>query len=454
MIQEIKLPEVAENVHSVVLVDIRVKQGDKIEKDQIIFSVETDKATIEIPSSFAGLIKEIKSNSGDTVDVGAVVMLIETEAEAEVVADTKVSTEKENTDTKNNPIEKNEEQVTEKRRIEQFDKLTVSLAEIKEAEVTSEKEVKEISEKEKSVVTDVIKKEVPASPSVRKLAREIGVNIYEVIGTGPAGRISEIDVKQHAKNIIIQQQESLISSIDIALPDFSKWGEIEKKPMSRVREITAQKMLHSWQTIPHVFQFENADITNLESFRKKHEVHAEKKGGKLTMTTLLVKLMAEALKHFPMFNVSVDMNNKELIHKKYIHIGIAVDTDRGLLVPVIKNADKKSIIEIAVELTELAGKTRDKKITPDEMEGGTFTISNLGGIGGSNFTPIIYSPQVAILGVSKASMQAVWFEKKFKPRLILPLTLSYDHRAIDGADAARLMNWLCEVMDNPLEILL
>ena len=426
MIQEIKLPEIAENVHSVVLVDIRVKQGDKIDKDQIIFDVETDKAAIEVPSEFDGVVKEIKVNIGDSIQVGAVVMIIET--------DTKASAEQIEikTGNKTTSIEKSKENVDEKQEVE----------------------VKETIVKEKTTVTNEIKKEVPASPSVRKLAREIGVNIYDVVGTGTASRITEDDVKLHAKKIITEKLINSKYNIDVVLPDFSKWGEIERKSMSRVREITAQNLLQSWQTIPHVYQFANADITNLEAFRKKEGMQAEKKGGKLTMTALLVKLIAEALKHFPMFNVSVDMKNKELIYKKYINIGIAVDTERGLLVPVIKDADKKSIIDIAVELTELAAKTRDKKISPDNLEGGNFTISNLGGIGGSNFAPIVYAPQVAILGVLKATIQPVWKENKFESRLILPLSLSYDHRAIDGADGARFINWLCEVIDNPMEILL
>ena len=422
MIKEIKLPEIAENVHVVTLVDLRVSAGDKIEKDQPVFDVETDKAAVEIPSPFSGIVKEIYFKVGDQINVGDVILTMETDVEESA-----------------NSAGNKEILHPEKK---------------EEPEIKSEKQTIKTPDILKTASTVVPKKEVPASPSVRMLARELGVNIYEVPGSGKDNRILDEDVKNYAKKIITERSSVFQAGVEIELPDFTKWGEIEKKPMSRVRELTAQNMSMAWRNIPHVFQFGKADISSLEDFRKKYSAMVEKKGGKMTMTALLVKLVSVALKQFPAFNASIDLKNNEIIYKKYIHIGIAVDTDRGLLVPVIKDADKKSIIDISVELTELAKKTRDKKISPDELDGGTFTISNLGGIGGTSFTPIVYSPQVAILGVSKAAMEQVWSDNKFKPKLMMPLTLSYDHRAIDGADGARFLTWLCEVIEFPLEILL
>ncbi len=220
--------------------------------------------------------------------------------------------------------------------------------------------------------------------------------------------------------------------------------------MDNIRKITAKTMAESWQSIPHVFQFDKADVTELESFRKKYSKLVEKEGAKLTFTAILLKLTAEALKAFPRFNASLDMKNEEIVYKEYINIGVAVDTERGLLVPVIRDADKKSITELSIELNELAEKARNKKIMPDALQGGNFAISNLGGIGGTNFTPIVYRPNVAILGVSRSQMEPVYIDGEFQPRMMLPLSLSYDHRIIDGADGARFLRWLCEAMENPL----
>jgi pyruvate dehydrogenase E2 component (dihydrolipoamide acetyltransferase) len=223
--------------------------------------------------------------------------------------------------------------------------------------------------------------------------------------------------------------------------------------MSQVRKITARNMVHSWQTIPHVNQFDKSDITELEQFRKQYGKSAEKAGGKLTITAILLKVTAAALKKFPKFNASLDMQNQEIIYKRYIHIGVAVDTDRGLLVPVIRGVDQKSLLDLAVELTAVAQKARDKKLTPDDLQGGNFSISNLGGIGGTNFTPIVYPPQVAVLGIAWASTEAIFIDGEFKPRLILPLSVSYDHRIIDGAEGARFLRWICAVLENPYTLL-
>jgi pyruvate dehydrogenase E2 component (dihydrolipoamide acetyltransferase) len=280
------------------------------------------------------------------------------------------------------------------------------------------------------------------------------VDIYQVEGTGPGNRILIDDVKAFAREKISGRESMGMGGMGIALPDFSKWGETERKPLSKVREITAENTWKSWNANPHVTQFDKADITGLEQFRNQYAEKVEKAGGKLTVTAMLLKLAAFALQQFPRFNSSLDMQQQEIIYKKYIHIGVAVDTDRGLLVPVVKDVDKKSLIELAVELGSLAQKARNKKISPDEMEGGNFVISNLGGIGGTNFTPVIFPPQVAILGVARAETQPVYQEGEFKPRLILPLNVSYDHKIIDGADGARFLRWICQALENPMSIFL
>jgi len=294
----------------------------------------------------------------------------------------------------------------------------------------------------------------PAAPSVRRLARELGADIREVRGSGPEGRISMDDVKAHVKQAM--QQGPGGSGAPVAgqpkLPDFSKWGEIKRESMNKVREITARSMATAWTTVPHVTQFDKADITQLEEFRKKYAKKVEKAGGKLTVTAILLKVLAQALEKFPRFNATIDIEKNEIIFKNYIHIAMAVDTDRGLLVPVLRDVNKKSITELAREVVDLADRTRKKKIKPEELEGGSFTVSNQGSIGGTDFTPIVYWPQVAILGVSRSSVEPKWIDGEVQPRMILPLSLSYDHRILDGADAARFLRWLCEGLENPLSM--
>jgi pyruvate dehydrogenase E2 component (dihydrolipoamide acetyltransferase) len=298
---------------------------------------------------------------------------------------------------------------------------------------------------------DLSEKIAPAAPSVRRFAREIGIDIHTVSGSGPRGRISIEDVKKHAREANSQKSKAgAVSTVAVpALPDFSKWGQIERKPMSNIRLKTAQNMSIAWQSVARVTQYDKADITDLEEHRKRFGSKVEVAGGKLTVTAILVKVVASALKTFPQFNSSIDMATNEIIYKRYYHIGVAVDTDRGLLVPVIRDVDKKNILQLSVDLTELAEKARSKKLTLDEMQGGTFTITNLGGIGGTAFSPIVYYPEVAILGISRSSYEPFYVDGKFEPRLMLPLSLSYDHRIIDGADAARFLRWIAEALKDP-----
>jgi pyruvate dehydrogenase E2 component (dihydrolipoamide acetyltransferase) len=452
MIKEIKLPEIADNVTSAVVLEILVSAGDKVSADDSLAEMESDKASFELPSDFDGVIKEVKVSEGDEVKVGQVMFTIDTAGEGEESKDEKEekkssdekSAEKEASQKKKEDVEKEEEKEEKEEKEEpQEDKTDEEPSDEKPAEKEPAAQKVESS---KSAA------HIPASPAVRRLAREIGVDITQVKGTGPAGRVLEDDVKAYAKKMLQGDRPAGASAVadGFELPDFSKYGEIKREKMDTIRKITARSMAGSWQTIPHVFQFDKADVTDLEKFRKDYSKYVEKQGAKLTVTAILLKLTATALRKFPKFNASVDMKNEEIIYKDYVHIGVAVDTDRGLLVPVIHDADKKSITELSIELNEMAEKARNKKIKPDELQGANFTISNLGGIGGTNFTPIVNRPAVAILGVSRSQTEPVFIDGEFKPRMMLPLSLSYDHRLIDGADGARFLRWLCEAMQNPL----
>jgi pyruvate dehydrogenase E2 component (dihydrolipoamide acetyltransferase) len=299
------------------------------------------------------------------------------------------------------------------------------------------------------------------------MARELGVAIDEVHGTGPNGRISIDDVKEHARRVVTSARSGGavagggIPVADGALPDFSRYGEIERQPMRAVRRKTAEHLSAAWATIPHVTQFDSADITALEALRHKYARQTEAAGGALTVTAIAVKVVAAALKVFPQFNASIDTAAGEIVLKKYVHIGVAVDTDRGLLVPVIRDADRKNIVQISVELSQLAEKARTRKIALEDMQGGCFSISNLGGIGGTAFTPIVNAPEVAILGISRARMEPTWVAAadaagggSFEPRLKLPLSLSYDHRVIDGADGIRFLRWVVSALEEPFVLAL
>ncbi len=450
MIKEIKLPEIADNVTTAVVLEVLVSPGDSVGVDDVLAEMESDKASFELPTDVEGVVKEVKISEGDEVKVGQVMFTIDTESTGEEKKEEKESGEEK--DEKPSPEQKEEKEKEPE--------------EPEEEDTSGEKEKKEEDEKEKQ--KDEKKEEksrpaaeepvsgkpathVAASPAVRRLAREIGIDITRVKGTGAHQRISEADVKAFAKEAI-QAKPAAGAAIadDFELPDFSKFGPVHTEKMDTIRKITAKSMAGSWQSIPHVFQFDKADVTELEKFRKEYSRHIEKKGAKLTVTAILLKLSAVALKTFPKFNASVDMRTEEIIYKDYIHIGVAVDTERGLIVPVIRDVDKKSITDLSLELNDIAERARNKKIKPDELQGANFTISNLGGIGGTNFTPIINRPTVAILGVSRSQMEPVWMDGEFKPRMMLPLSLSYDHRLIDGADGARFLRWLCEAMQNPL----
>jgi pyruvate dehydrogenase E2 component (dihydrolipoyllysine-residue acetyltransferase) len=421
-IVEMTLPELGENIESADIINVLIKPGDMIEKEQGIIEIETDKATVEVPSSVSGKVVEVLVKTGEKAKVGQVIIKVES-SEIETVAETK-STKEEKAEQK--PGTKVEEVVAEP-------EYATNLSE----------------------QPPIMKEAAPAAPSVRRLAREIGINIKDVPGSGPSGRISMSDVKAYAKKINESKTGFTGGGIKKEeLPDFSKFGEVEIKPTSNVRQKTAEHLSYAWATIPHVTQFDKADITELEKLRKELNQKAKNPKDKLTMTSILAKVCASALKVFPQFNSSINLERKEIIYKKYYNIGIAVDTEFGLIVPVIKHADRKNITELAQDINTLAEKARSKKVSLDDLQGACFTITNLGGIGGTSFTPIVNSPEVAILGVSKGGYEPVYNGKTFEPFLMLPLSLSYDHRVIDGADAARFLRWVCEVLENPMKLLI
>jgi pyruvate dehydrogenase E2 component (dihydrolipoamide acetyltransferase) len=429
------LPDLGENIESADVVNVLVNAGDFIEKDQGIIEIETDKATIEVPSNVSGKVIEVLVKAGDKAKVGQTIIKIETsETKEELVSETLET-----------PAAKKQELP------EQKEQATPTVKQ------EAKGELPKLQPMELDEQPPILKGAAPAAPSVRRLAREIGVDINKVPGTGPGGRITMDDVKAYSKKLHESKAEGgFTPGIKAeALPDFSKFGEIKKVEMSNIRKKTAEHLSYAWATIPHVTQFDKADITNLEKARKELSKSLEKSGVKLTVTAILVKVIVEALKKYPQFNSSIDMEKKEIIYKNYYNIGIAVDTEHGLIVPVIKDADKKSLTQISVEMNSLAEKARAKKIALDDLQGGCFTITNLGGIGGTYFTPIVNSPEVAILGVSRSSYEPVWNGYGvFEPRLMLPLSLSYDHRIIDGADAIRFLRFVVEALEQPLKIIL
>jgi pyruvate dehydrogenase E2 component (dihydrolipoamide acetyltransferase) len=443
---EFKLPELGENISQGDLVRLMIAPGAKVSEGQPVMELETDKAVVEVPSSVSGIVKEIKVKQGEKIKVGQVIFTLEGGALPEPARPATA------------PVEHVSGQHGARLAFQaaiRAEGKTEEQALPPDQPAQAPASFSMPSQLGKVAGTEH-RHPIPAAPHVRRLAREIGIDIYEVKGSGPGGRISEDDVKAFAKGLLAASTTAQPRAGRFAvspLPDFAKWGKIERVSMRGVRRKTAEHLAESWNTIPHVTQQDRADITELEQLRARFAPKAEEAGGKMTVTAIALKVCAAALKVFPQFNASIDIEKEEIVYKQYIHIGVAADTDRGLLVPVIRDVDKKNIVELAVELSQLSKKARDKKLTPDEMQGGTFTITNLGGIGGVGFTPIVNLPEVAILGLSRSRMEPEWIQHKtggkFEPRLILPLSLSYDHRLIDGADAARFLRWIAEAFEQP-----
>jgi len=449
------IPELGENIQSATIVKVLIKPGDVVQQDQSVLELETDKATIEVPSDVSGKVVEVKVNEGDQVEIGQLIFTVDADGAADAAPEEKQETQ---------PAPVVETPAPAETLAAAPSEAPVPAPVIEEqiaAPAPAAPVVNTPAAGPKVIPVEdqppILQNAAPAAPSVRRLAREIGVDVNQVKGTGPGGRILLDDVKLHSK--LLHQQRNEVQHISAEqhqqpLPDFSRYGEVETVAMSNIRQKTAEHLSYAWHTVPHVTQFDKADITQLEEFRKSYAKTAEKFGVKLTVTAILVKIISSAMKAFPQFNTSVDMQNKTIVYKKYFNIGIAVDTEFGLIVPVIKNADRMNIIEISKEINALAEKARNKKVGVADLQGGCFTITNLGGIGGTSFTPIVNSPEVAILGVSKGSIEPVYINGKFEPRLMLPLSLSYDHCIIDGADGIRFLRWVIEALENPMKLII
>jgi pyruvate dehydrogenase E2 component (dihydrolipoamide acetyltransferase) len=503
-VQEFTLPNLGEGVEKGDVLRVLVKPGDRVKQEQPVLELETDKATIEVPSTVEGVVKEIKVKQGDKVKPGQVVLTVdgdEASASGKATADKAApdahAEEQPKDEAKQEPKEappaekagapaSAEASADKSAPTEKQEEPPADRGEEPPAEAAKRDERPAAGERTRvegrASVVDIRGRQpahaaaqapaapapaapsgpaAPAAPSVRRLAREIGVDISQVTGTGAGGRISETDVKEFARHVMSSVGGGAIAPAPgrpaigaPALPDFTKWGEIERKQMSGIRRKTAEHLSHAWNAIAHVTQFDKADMTVLEQIRPKYAAEAERAGGKLTVTAVMAKIVAAALKKFPQFNASIDVATESIIYKKYVHIGIAVDTENGLLVPVVRNADQKNIIEIAVEIQQLAEKARARKLTLNEMSGGSMSISNLGGIGGTAFTPIVNWPEVAILGISRGSVEPVFKDGKIEPRQMLPLSLSYDHRVIDGADAIRFLRWVVDAIEQPFTLAL
>ena len=446
---EFKLPELGENISQGDLVRLMISPGTKVSEGQPVMELETDKAVVEVPSSVSGVVKDIEVKEGEKIKVGQVIFTLEGGAAPAPPARPRSA-----------PVEHVSGQHGARLAFQAAIRAEGKTEEqaLPPDQPQAAAPVFKMPSQLGKVAGTEHRQAVPAAPHVRRLAREVGVDIYEVKGSGPGGRISEDDVKAHAKALLSAAATASATPraghfAQPQLPDFAKWGKVEHVSMRGVRRKTAEHLAEAWNTIPHVTQHDRADITELEQLRARFAPKAEEAGGKMTVTAIALKVCSAALKVFPQFNASIDVEKEEIIYKQYINIGVAADTERGLLVPVIRDVDKKNIVELAVELSQISKKARDKKITPADMEGGTFTITNLGGIGGIGFTPIVNYPEVAILGLSRSRMEPEWIGSKdtgkFEPRLILPLSLSYDHRLIDGADAARFLRWIAEAFEQP-----
>ncbi len=455
MATEVRLPELGENVTQADVVRILVGIGDSVATDQSILEIENEKASVEVPAPLAGTVASIAVQQGQTIEVGALLMTIEA---AETTAAPEPDEEAGATDDQREQDEETPsgEEATASREAagdgeEGPDRSTAPAG---PARPSASAQPPDRPAAPSPALGDgrVL---VPAAPTVRRFAREIGVDLARVKGTGPGGRISIDDVKTHAKEALRRGAAGAPSTLAApAIPDLAAFGEVEREPVSSVRRLTAQAMARAWNVVPHVTHHDHADITELEAARQRHASRAEAAGAKLTVTAMLVKVVAAALKRYPKFNAALDLEQGEVVYRRYVNVGVAVDTDRGLLVPVVRDADRKTLLEVAVELKDLAGRARARRIGPDEMQGAGFSISNLGGIGGDAFTPIVNWPEVAVLGVSRSSQQPTWNGETFVPRLILPLSLSYDHRLVDGADAARFLRWVCEALEEPMLVAL
>lgn len=448
---EFRLPELGENIEEADVLKILVSEGDVVEVGQLIIEIETEKAAVEVPAETAGTVTKIHVREGDTIKVGQVILTIEPGVATEAPLKERTAAPTEGTAA----AEQAEEMIG------------VEEAVPPAGEEASQSAVEQAPEKEPTGHAAPTSAGTPApgdrptfaSPSVRKFAREIGVDLGTVDGSGPGGRITEEDVKRASRGRLAQSGvPSAAPSVLRAatefrpLPDFAQWGPVTREPLSRLRRTVSRNMAQSWTEIPHVHLYHHADVTAMEELRQKYKERAKSAGGILTISVMMLKIVASALRAHPRVNSSYDPETQELILKDYIHIGVAVDTDRGLVVPKIENVDEKNIIELSVELNEIAERARTNDLTLEEMRGSTFTLTNLGSLGTGHFAPIINWPEVAVLGLGRSERRAVWDNQRreLTPRLIMPLSFGHDHRVLDGANGARFMTWIVEAIRNPL----
>ena len=424
---EVKVPDIGD-LKEVGVIEVLVAPGDRVEKEGSLITVESDKATMEIPSPVAGVVKELKIKVGDKVAKGSLILILDEAAGTAPVAPAQSAAAA----------------------VSMTPAPAVAAVEPPPHPVAKPDPVPLEPQ-------DLTLSKPHASPSIRMFARELGVDLSKVKGTGLKGRVTREDVQAFVKGALAAVKPVSASASGGGLPfnlpelpniDFAKYGPVETRALSRIKKISGANLHRNWVSIPHITQFDEADITELESFRKANAAETEKQGFKLTMLAFLIKASVTALRQFPDFNASLDKSGENLVLKKYFHIGVAVDTPDGLVVPVIRDADRKGVFDLARELGEVSRLAKEKKLKPGDMQGGTFSISSLGGIGGTMFTPIINAPEVAILGVSRSVMRPVWNGKEFTPRLVLPLSLSYDHRVIDGAAGARFTTYLVSVLSD------
>jgi pyruvate dehydrogenase E2 component (dihydrolipoamide acetyltransferase) len=443
MASEIKLQALKENVDTVEVNAVKVAPGDVVAKDQPLLEVQADKAALEVPSPVAGRVTKVLVKAGDQIAIGQVYCVIEGNGE-----------------TKTAPAAKPDAAaIRAPEPLPSVKKETPASAPAPSRPPATvpplHKPQQPVIERPSPAPPPAQEKIVPAGPATRRLARELGVDLRQVRGSGRHGRVVEEDIKEYVRQLASGAALAMPSAgpgiQPPPLPNFEEWGQVEAQPLGAVRKATARQMSLAWNLIPHVTQHDRADITELEAFRKQQ---SEGKGPKLTVTAFVLRASAVALREFPNFNASLDLAGGRLILKRYYHIGVAVDTDNGLLVPVLRDVDKKHVRELAEELNAIAQRARDRKLDAAELKGGTFTITNLGGIGGTAFTPIVNYPEVAILGLSRSRLEPVVHGGQIVPRLMLPLSLSYDHRVIDGAAAARFTRRLAELLENPLMMLL
>jgi len=416
------------------VIEVLVKPGDAVAKEQSLITLESDKATMEIPSPSQGVVRELKIKVGDKVSKGSPILVLSATAGGAPAAASSAP--------------------------------SATPAPAQQAPSRSAPSAPAAAPAPRPVPREPqeeIGAKPHASPSVRKFARELGVDLPQVQGSGPKGRILHTDVQAFVKGALTKAPAPVTAKAGGVLPfnlpawpevDFAKFGPVETKPLSRIQKLSGPYLHRNWISIPHVTQFDEADITDLEAFRKAQTAETEKKGFKLTMLAFMIKACVTALRQFPVFNSSLDKSGENIIVKKYYHVGVAVDTPGGLVVPVVRDADRKGVFDLAHELSDISKLARDSKLKPGDMQGGTFSISSLGGIGGTAFTPIINAPEVAILGVSRGALRPVWNGKEFAPRLMLPLALSYDHRVIDGATAARFSSFLVSVLSDIRKLIL